>query len=83
MGNGGEVTMDVGKMLDAKAQTVKGLTGGIEHLFKKHKVEYFKGRGTLKGVDGVEVQLNEGGVESLEAKNIIIATGELWSCGVE
>jgi len=67
--------MDVGKMLDAKAQTVKGLTGGIEHLFKKHKVEYFKGRGTLKGVDGVEVQLNEGGVESLEAKNIIIATG--------
>ena len=39
--------------------------------------------GTLKGVDGVEVQLNEGGVETLEAKNIIIATGELWSCGVE
>ena len=36
--NVGEVTMDVGKMLEAKAATVRGLTGGIEHLLKKHKV---------------------------------------------
>ena len=28
----GEVTMDVGKMQDAKVETVKGLTGGIEHV---------------------------------------------------
>lgn len=31
-------------MLDSKAKTVQGLTGGIEHLFKKHKVDYFKGK---------------------------------------
>jgi len=28
----GEVTMDVGKMQEAKVETVKGLTGGIEHV---------------------------------------------------
>ena len=73
----GEVTMDVSKMLDSKAKTVQGLTGGIEHLFKKHKVDYFKGKGSLSGPTGVEVQLNDGGVENLETKNVIIATGEL------
>lgn len=40
----GEVSMDIGKMMDTKAKTVKGLTGGIEHLFKKHGVDYFKGK---------------------------------------
>ena len=69
--------MDVEKMLDAKAKTVQGLTGGIEHLFKKHKVDYFKGKGSLSGPTGVDVQLNEGGMESLATKNIIIATGKL------
>ena len=40
----GDITMDIGKMLDSKAKTVQGLTGGIEHLLKKHKVDYFKGK---------------------------------------
>lgn len=40
----GTLSMDVNKMLDTKAKTVQGLTGGIEHLLKKHKVDYFKGK---------------------------------------
>ena len=36
--------MDVGKMQRGKAETVKGLTGGIEHLFKKHGVTYLQGK---------------------------------------
>ena len=71
----GELTMDVSKMLDAKAKTVQGLTGGIEHLLKKHKVDYFVGKGSLTGPNGVAVALNAGGSENLETKNIIIATG--------
>lgn len=67
--------MDVGKMLDAKAKTVKGLTGGIEHLLKKHKVDYFKGKGGLAGPNIVSVALNDGGTESLDTKNVILATG--------
>ncbi|KAL3778939.1 hypothetical protein ACHAW5_003635, partial [Stephanodiscus triporus] len=74
--NVGEVTMDVAKMLEAKAATVKGLTGGIEHLLKKHKVDYYKGRGSLSGPNGVSVTPNDGGSElTLETKNVIIATG--------
>lgn len=69
------ISMDIEKMQDTKAQTVKGLTGGIEHLFKKHKVDYFKGKGSLAGPNSVAVDLLEGGSESLDTKNIIIATG--------
>lgn len=31
-----------------KEDTVKGLTSGIEYLFKKNKVDYVKGWGTIK-----------------------------------
>ena len=40
----GTIRMDLDKMQDAKNKTVLGLTGGIEHLLKKHKVDYFKGK---------------------------------------
>ena len=40
----GEVAMDVGKRLEGKSKTVSGLTDGIEHLLKKHKVDYIKGK---------------------------------------
>lgn len=71
----GDITMDVGKMMDAKGKTVQGLTGGIEHLLKKHKVDYFKGKGTLSGPNSVGVALNDGGSETLSTKNILIASG--------
>lgn len=69
------VTMDIDKMLDSKAKTVQGLTGGIEHLLKKHKVDYLKGKGTLSGPNSVSVTLNDGGTETLQTKNVILATG--------
>jgi dihydrolipoamide dehydrogenase len=72
---GGDVTMDVGKMMESKAKTVQGLTGGIEHLLKKHKVDYFKGKGALSGPNSISVTLNDGGSESLSTKNVVIATG--------
>jgi dihydrolipoamide dehydrogenase len=73
---GDNITMDVSKMQDTKAKTVEDLTGGIEYLFKKHGVEYFKGKGTVGGPNTVNVTYNEGGAaESLETKNILLATG--------
>jgi dihydrolipoamide dehydrogenase len=72
----GTIRIDVSKMQETKAKTVQGLTGGIEHLFKKHGIDYFKGKGSLAGANAVNVILN-GGNESktLDTKNIIIATG--------
>jgi len=71
----GEISMDIDKMQETKSKTVEGLTGGIEHLLKKYKVDYFKGKGKITGPNGVGVDLNEGGSESLDTKNIVIATG--------
>lgn len=71
----GDVSMDIDKMQQSKASTVQGLTGGIEHLLKKYKVDYFKGKGKLSGPNAVSVDLNEGGSETLDTKNIVLATG--------
>lgn len=71
----GEVSMDVGKMLEAKSKTVTGLTGGIEHLLKKHKVDYIKGKGKLTSPNAVHVDLLDGTTTSLDTRNIVIATG--------
>lgn len=71
----GEVSMDVKKMLANKGKSVKALTGGIEFLFKKYKVDYIKGFGKLSGPNSVAVALNEGGEQTVDAKNIILAVG--------
>lgn len=42
------VSVELKKLMAFKDKTVKGLTGGIEHLFKKNGVTYVKGKGSLK-----------------------------------
>ena len=64
------VELDLGQMMAEKTDAVKGLTGGIEYLFKKNKVEWLKGLASFKSKDTVEV-----GGKAWRAKNIIIATG--------
>ena len=62
-------------MMGNKERAVRGLTGGIEFLFKKNKVDYVKGFGKVAGPNAVHVQLNDGGESTLQTKNILIATG--------
>ena len=71
----GTVSMDVPKMIKNKDKAVKGLTGGIEFLFKKYKVDYIKGFGKLTGPNSVAVELNAGGSQAVETKNILLAVG--------
>ena len=61
--------------MKSKESAVTGLTGGIEYLFKKNKVDYVKGYGKFNSPNGIDVDMNAGGTESFNAKNIIIATG--------
>lgn len=61
--------------MKAKDQSVDGLTKGVEFLFKKNKVDYIKGTGSLVGEHEVKVNLVDGGETSVRGKNIIIATG--------
>jgi len=51
------------------------LTGGVEYLMKKNKVDYVKGWGKFKSNDEITVDLIEGGTDEFKAKNVIIATG--------
>ncbi len=64
------VKLDVKKMMKRKGEIVSGLTQGIEGLFKKNKVTYVKGHGTITDANTVTV-----GKEKLTTKNIMIATG--------
>ncbi|WP_262690785.1 dihydrolipoyl dehydrogenase [Kordiimonas aestuarii] len=69
------VSFDLKEMMAAKDKIVDGLTGGIEFLFKKHKITWFKGTGRMTAKDSIEVDLNDGGKETIKTKNTIIATG--------
>ncbi|WP_408587187.1 dihydrolipoyl dehydrogenase [Novosphingobium sp.] len=66
----GEVTLDLDVMLAQKADSVKGLTGGIEFLFKKNKVTWLKGYASFEDAHTVTVN-----GEKVTAKNVVIATG--------
>jgi len=70
-----DITMDFGQLMKQKDKAVTGLTGGIEYLFKKNKVDYVKGYGKFASANEIDVDLNAGGSERIKAKNIIIATG--------
>ena len=67
--------LNLGQMMKQKAESVTALTKGIEFLFKKNKVDWIKGAGKLAGPGKVEVTGADGAVVTLEAKNIVIATG--------
>ncbi len=70
LGIKGSVTLDLETMHAQRRDAVKGLTGGIEYLFKKNKVEWLKGRAAFTGTDTVDI-----GGKTYRAKNIVIATG--------
>src|SRR5882724_3134090 len=62
------------KVIDRKNGIVAKHAKGVEFLMKKNKIEWIKGRATLKGGGKIEVS-GEKGAQTVEAKNIIIATG--------
>jgi len=70
MGMSATVKADIPAMIESKAKVVTGLTQGIEYLFKKNNVEHITGFGKIVGRGKVEVN-----GKTLDAKNIVIATG--------
>ncbi|MDO9223105.1 MAG: dihydrolipoyl dehydrogenase [Caulobacter sp.] len=67
--------LNLAQMMAQKDESVTALTKGIEFLFKKNKVEWIKGWGRIDGPGKVVVKAVDGAETTLEAKNIIIATG--------
>ena len=70
----GAIGIDMARVQARKDKIVKGLTGGVEFLFKKNKIAWVKGSGRLAG--GGKVDVTEGDKQTLVArKEIIVATG--------
>lgn len=65
-----KVSLKLDVMMARKVDVVTKLTQGIEGLFKKNKVTYIKGLGTITGKNEVTVEGTK-----YAAKNIVIATG--------
>ena len=68
------IGIDMNQVHARKDKIVKGLTGGIEFLFKKNKIDWIKGSGRLAGKGKVEI--TEGQKQTITAKKeIVVATG--------
>ena len=67
--------LDLPQMLKQKEDSVGQLTKGVEFLFKKNKVDWIKGEGRIAGSGKVAVKGEDGAEQTLECKDIVIATG--------
>jgi dihydrolipoamide dehydrogenase len=83
---GSALSLDLATMLKRKDDVVGQNTRGIEFLFKKNRVAWAKGTGSLRRIDGrleVSVTPSVGGpspndnMTSFAPKNVIIATGSV------
>jgi dihydrolipoamide dehydrogenase len=73
------IRLDLAQMLKRKEHVVDQNTKGIEYLFRKNKITWAKGRGTLKAGNVVEVRgaPPENNLTTYQAKHVIIATGSV------
>lgn len=67
--------LDLKKMLAYKAEGVSGNVQGVEYLLKKNKIEAFDGAAKITAAGQVEVSAEGGKTQTLNTKNIVIATG--------
>ncbi len=79
IGIDGTPTLNLPQMMKQKDDSVAALTKGVEFLMKKNKVDWIKGWGRIAGAGKVVVKAADGAEQTLEAKNIVIATGSVPS----
>ncbi len=71
----GDVNVNLEKMIARKQAVVDQTSGGVKFLMDKNKITVFEGKGSFVDATHVAVEKADGSKETLEAKNIIIATG--------
>jgi dihydrolipoamide dehydrogenase len=67
--------LDLKQMMKFKDEGVEGNVKGVDFLFRKNKVEAFRGSARILAPGKVEVKGEDGKAQVLEAQNIVIATG--------
>ena len=74
-GISGEATFDYGVAFDRSRKVADGRVAGVHFLMKKNKIAEIHGYGKFKDANTLEVDLNDGGTETVTFDNAIIATG--------
>jgi dihydrolipoamide dehydrogenase len=69
------VELDLPGMMGHKEKTVDTLVKGVSFLLKKNKIDPYFGTGRIAGAGKVEITGPDGKAETLETRNIVIATG--------
>lgn len=71
----GGVELDYSVAFKRSRQTSERLVKGVRSLMKKNKIDTYEGWGTFSAPKTLQVTLNDGSTETLNAKNVIIAVG--------
>ena len=71
----GKPKANLGKLMAHKLNTVEQNTKGLVFLMKKNKIDTFQGTGRVLGQGKVSVTGDDGAVQEIESRNIVIATG--------
>jgi dihydrolipoamide dehydrogenase len=66
--------LDLAALMKFKDEGVDGNVKGVDYLFRKNKIETFHGIGRLVAPGKVEI-MGSGKAQTLETRNIVIATG--------
>jgi len=70
-----KVKVNLSKMIARKQAVVDQTSGGVKFLMDKNKVTIFEGIGSFVDATHISIAKSDGTTQTLEAKNIIIATG--------
>ena len=71
----GDIKVNLKQMIARKQAVVDQTTGGIDFLMKKNNIDVYHGLGSFKDATHINITDNDGKVETIEAKKIVIATG--------
>jgi len=71
----GDIKINLEKMISRKQAVVDQTTKGIQFLMDKNKIDVYEGKGSFKDATHITIEPTKGKPQTLEAKNIIIATG--------
>ena len=69
------IKVDFPRIIDRSREVAAKLSGGVNYLMKKNKIEVVHGFGKLQKGKRLQVIENEGGEKTLEFNDVIIATG--------
>ena len=73
----GKVKLNLKKMMKNKDKAVAILTKGVEFLFKKNKVTYFKGTGSFKSANKISILDSQNKETFIETEKTVISTGSV------